>query len=354
MDGQAGQFTACRQRLQAPADGGRGRGRHRLSPPGQAAARRSGIIARMYQPLRAFRSEFVPIRTLSYHVRLWGAPTPGSVPLVLMHGWMDVGASYQFVVDALSEAFAANRLILAPDWRGFGLTMPGAPCDHYELSDYLADLDHLLDHYAPGQSVDLVGHSMGGNVVMTYAGVRPGRIRRLVDLEGFGMPDVPAAKAPDRYAQWLDELRQYQRGEKALKSYGSADGVAQRLMKTNPRLPADKAAWLATQWARPDADGQWQVLGDAAHKIVRPHIYRADETLALYARIAAPVLAVEASDDSLGQWFKGQYTLADYHERLQHVPDCRTAIVQDAGHMLHHDQPQAVAALIEEFLSATP
>jgi pimeloyl-ACP methyl ester carboxylesterase len=36
--------------------------------------------------------------------------------------------------------------------------------------------------------VDLVGHSMGGNIAMLYAGVRPARIRRLVNLEGFGMP----------------------------------------------------------------------------------------------------------------------------------------------------------------------
>ncbi len=63
--------------------------------------------------------------------------------------------------------------------------------DHYVFADYLADLDMLLDHYAPGQAVDLVGHSMGGNVAMMYAGVRPERIRRLVNLEGFGMPATP-------------------------------------------------------------------------------------------------------------------------------------------------------------------
>ena len=312
----------------------------------------------MYQPARPCRTETLALRNLDYHVRLWdegGGDQGGDADrplLVLVHGWMDVGASYQFVVDAFSSAFAEGRRIIAPDWRGFGLSMPAAPCDHYQMADYLGDLERLLDHYAPGQAVDLVGHSMGGNVAMTYAGARPSRIRRLVNLEGFGMPDVPAAKAPDRYAQWLDELAQYERGEKDLKSYDSAEGVAQRLMKTNPRLAQGKAAWLARQWARPGTDGRWRILGDAAHKIVRPHIYRADETLALYERIVAPTLAVEASDDSLGMWFKGQYTLADYHERLLRVRDCRTALVQDAGHMLHHDQPRAVAALIEEFLSA--
>ena len=304
----------------------------------------------MYQELQPARSEFVPIRQLNYHVRLWGPDTSALPPLVLVHGWMDVSASYQFVVDAFSQAFAQGRRIIAPDWRGFGLTAPPVPTDHYFFPDYLADLDQLLDHYAPGTPVDLVGHSMGGNVAMFYAGVRPTRVRRLVNLEGFGMPASKPAKAPQRYAEWMDELKALQRGEMALKTYGSADGVARRLMKTNPRLPQDKAQWLAQHWARPNAQGQWEILGDAAHKITNAMLFRLEEALALYAAITAPTLSIEASDDSLGLWWKGRYTLEEYHQRLQSVPDCRIALVADAGHMLHHDQPQAVAALIEGFL----
>ncbi len=305
----------------------------------------------MYTPRQTSRSEFVSIRQLKYHVRLWGPDASALPPLVLVHGWMDVAASYQFVVDAFGADFLRGRRIIAPDWRGFGLTAPPVPTDHYFFPDYLADLDQLLDHYAPGTPVDLVGHSMGGNVVMFYAGARPERIRRLVNLEGFGMPASKPAKAPGRYAQWMDELKALQRGEMALKTYDSVDGVARRLMKTNPRLTQDKADWLAGHWARPNAQGQWEILGDAAHKIINAQLFRVDEVLALYAAITAPTLAVEASDDSLGQWWKGRYTLDEYHARLQSVPDCRTAVVQDAGHMLHHDQPQAVAALIESFLA---
>ena len=306
----------------------------------------------MYQELQPARSEFVPIRQLNYHVRLWGPATSDLPPLVLVHGWMDVSASYQFVVDAFSQAFAQGRRIIAPDWRGFGLTAPPVPTDHYFFPDYLADLDQLLDHYAPGTPVDLVGHSMGGNVVMFYAGARPARVRRLVNLEGFGMPASKPTKAPQRYAEWMDELKALQRGEMALKTYDSADGVARRLMKTNPRLPQDKAQWLARHWARPNAQGQWEILGDAAHKITNAMLFRLEEALALYAAITAPTLSIEASDDSLGLWWKGRYTLEEYHQRLQSVPDCRIARVEDAGHMLHHDQPQAVAALIEGFLQS--
>ena len=304
----------------------------------------------MYQPLRPSRSETVRIRTLDYHVRLWGEARPGTPPLLLLHGWMDVGASYQFVVDAFSEHFATGRQIIAPDWRGFGLSTLDAPCDHYNFPDYLADLDQLLDHCAGGTPVDLVGHSMGGNVAMMYAGVRPARVRCLVNLEGFGLPATQPGQAPARYAQWIDEIRKFERGEMALKPYDDAAGVAQRLIKTNRRLGEDKAAWLARHWARPDAQGRWQILGDPAHKITSAQLFRVDEALALYAAISAPVLSVEASDDSLAQWWKGRYSLAEYHERLAHVRKCRTAVVQDAGHMLHHDQPQALAALIESFV----
>lgn len=303
------------------------------------------MIVRMYQPKRASRSEFVPIRNLRYHVRLWGEPGPGKVPLVMVHGWMDVAASYQFVVDA----FAREHYVIAPDWRGYGLT--GLPqTDNYWFPDYLADLDFLLDHYAPGESVDLVGHSMGGNIAMLYAGARPERIRSLVNLEGFGMPASRPAQAPGRYAKWMNELKAFHRGEMELKSYDSVEGVAQRLMKTNKRLTRDKAEWLAQHWARREEDGRWRILGDAAHKIINANLFRVDEVLEIYKAIQAPVLAVEASDDSLGQWWQGKYTLAEYHERLKAVPDFRLGRIEDAGHMLHHDQPEELARLIEGFL----
>ncbi len=299
----------------------------------------------MYQVKRISHSEFVPIRNLKYHIQVWGKPAPGSIPIIMLHGWMDVAASYQFVVDALSH----NHYVIAPDWRGFGQT-PSGGVDNFWFPDYLADLDFLLDHYAPEGQVNLVGHSMGGNVAMLYAGVRPQRIRRLVNLEGFGMPTTTPDKAPDRYAKWMDELKQLRRGELELKTYDSAAGVAQRLMKTNPRLGSDKANWLAQHWAHEGAPGQWRILGDAAHKISNAQLYRVDEVLALYQRLSMPVLMVEAADNSLDLWWKGKYTLAQFHERLKAVPQVETAIIADAGHMMHHDQPALLAALIERFL----
>ena len=304
------------------------------------------MIAQMYQVKKPARSEFVPIRNLNYHVQVWGEPTVGKTPLVMVHGWMDVAASYQFVVDA----FATDYYIIAPDWRGYGQTVC-SQADNFWFPDYLADLDFLLDHYAPGQPVNLVGHSMGGNVVMLYAGVRPQRVRRLINLEGFGMPPTKPSQAPGRYAKWMDELKSFHQGDMALKTYDSAEGVARRLMKTNPRLGSDKAHWLATHWAGQDANGQWGILGHAAHKISNAQLYRLDEVLEIYQRISMPVLSVEASDNSMDGWFKGSYTLAQYHERLKSVAKVEVGRIEDAGHMLHHDQPEVLAAMIERFIA---
>ena len=80
------------------------------------------------------------------------------------------------------------------------------------------------------------------------------------------------------------------------------------------------------------------------------NIYQVAETLEIYKCITAPVLAVEASDDSLGKWNQGRYTLDNYHERLKSIGNVLVGKIDDAGHMLHHDQPEKLAGMIEKFL----
>jgi pimeloyl-ACP methyl ester carboxylesterase len=304
------------------------------------------MIMHMYQVKKAPRSEFIPIRNLRYHVQTWGNPSPGQIPLVLLHGWMDVAASYQFMVDA----FAQGHYVIAPDWRGFGQTASGA-ADSFWFPDYLADLDFLLDHYAPQGQINLVGHSMGGNIAMIYAGVRPERIRCLVNLEGFGLPATTPDQAPARYGKWMDELKKLHHGELEMRPYDTVSGVARRLMKTNPRLAADKANWLARHWAQENVQGQWSILGETGHKVSSANLFRADEMIEIYKCISMPLLAVEASDNSLEMWWKGQYTMVQYHERLKNVRNAEIAVIQDAGHMMHHDQPEHLAKLIERFIA---
>jgi len=301
----------------------------------------------VYVPRRAARELFVPVRTLRYHVHLWGelaACTRERPLLVAMHGWMDVGASFQFVADALHD----GRTVAAADWRGFGRSSTVAGTDSYWFPDYLGDLDALLDALSPGAPVDLLGHSMGGNVVMVYAGVRPGRVRRLVNIEGFGLPEMQPEQAPERLARWLDELKTPQQ----LKPYASLDDVAARLVKNNPRLSAERAAWLAPHWAERRDDGPWHVLGDPAHKRVNPVLYRKDEVLASWQRIAAPVLWVEGDETDPDRWWGHRYPRSDFEARLACVPGLQRERLSPCGHMVHFDQPQALARALDAFLDA--
>jgi pimeloyl-ACP methyl ester carboxylesterase len=117
--------------------------------------------------MKRAQSHFHDVRGLRYHVRRWG--DPGRPKLVLLHGWMDVSASFQFLVDSFQNEWH----VIAPDLRGFGLT-EWAPAGYW-FPDYYADLEALLDIYQPDAPVNLAGHSMGGNIACAYAGIRPWR-----------------------------------------------------------------------------------------------------------------------------------------------------------------------------------
>jgi pimeloyl-ACP methyl ester carboxylesterase len=289
--------------------------------------------------MRPSDSLFFELRGLRYHLRHWrGAP---GRRVFLLHGWMDVSASFQFLVDEMSPEWD----VYAPDWRGYGLTS-WSGADSYWFPDYVADLDQILDRIQPESPVNLVGHSLGGNVGGLYAGIRPERIARFVNLEGFGMPATRAEQAPKRYARWMEELRV----ESRLRPYDSYGALADRLQRNNARLTRERAEFLASHWGK-DAPGGGVVLrSDPAHKLVNANLYRLDEAMACWQRATAPVLWVDAEhSETRTRMSLSEQALA---ERRAAFKDLRQVTVLDAGHMLHHDQPAQVARLIEEFLLA--
>jgi pimeloyl-ACP methyl ester carboxylesterase len=310
---------------------------------------RAASDSRVVSPsaLKRATSHRVALRGLDHHVFTWG--DPHAPKLFLIHGWMDVGASFQFLVDALARDWYA----IAPDLRGFGRS--AWQPQGYWFADYVADLEALADRLAPGERLNLVGHSLGGNVVMLYAGVRPQRVRRLVSLEGFGIPPEASERAPDKLRAWLDALAEPPR----FTPYRDMAGVADRLQKNNPRLARDKAEFLAPHWAQTIADGTARPRSDPRHKIPFPSVYRPEEAFAVWRRIEAPTLWVAGAQSRIAQWLDahpegegGVEGLSGVRNRLAHVANGRLVVIDDAGHMLHHDQPAAVAAAIEPFLAS--
>jgi pimeloyl-ACP methyl ester carboxylesterase len=137
-----------------------------------------------------------------------------------------------------------------------------------------------------------------------------------------------------------------------LMTYDSVEAVARRLRKTNPLLSEQRAAWLAPHWSRQRADGQWEILGDAAHKRSNPILYQVPETLECWKLICAPLLWVEGDLTDTARWWGTRYSKQEFHTRLSVVAQVEKRVLSPAGHMLHHDQPEALARHVEDFLSA--
>lgn len=287
--------------------------------------------------MKSSQSHIHTIRNLRYQVRTWG--DSAAPKMFLLHGWMDVSASFQFLVDC----FQREWYVVAPDWRGFGLTEWAA--GGYWFPDYYADLDALLEIYQPDMPVNLVAHSMGGNVACTYAGIRPQRVARLVSLEGFGMGRTAPDQAAGRYQQWLDELRAPPR----FNSYTSFDAVAARLKKNNRRLTDEQAHFLAQHWAKQTGPAEVTLRSDPKHKFVNPVLTRLEELLACWRQVTAPVLWV-TGDETNGRGWRTD-SVQQLAERKAAFRDFREIKLQDCGHMMHHDQPVKLAAIIEGFLA---
>ena len=173
-----------------------------------------------------------------------------------------------------------------------------------------------------------------------------------VNLEALAAPPSPA-QAPELLRDGWVRFGNGARRD-GPENPTTAPTASIRLMKTSRVWPATRpAGWRATGPAR-TRRGAGISWATRRTEIVNPHLYRVDEALALYAAITAPMLSVHASDDSLSRWWKGRYTLQDYHQRLAHGATAAARWCGTPGHMLHHDQPQAVAALIEDFWRQMP
>ncbi len=257
----------------------------------------------------------------------------------MLHGFLDAGGTFQLLVDALQKEWP----VVALDWRGFGLSQ-WAP-EGYLFHDYIADLDELLDQVSPFAPARILGHSMGGNVACLYAGVRPERVRCVVNLEGFGLPRTSPKESPGRLRQWLAQIKKptNERG------YNSFEQLAAVLRFRNPRFSPATAAFIAQMWGTTDEDGRVRLAADPRHNWVTPLVYRREDAEATWDEIRAPMLMLLGEQSDYLKRLGDDGTM----EGLQRIfPGVEVASVPDTGHMLHIERPDLVAPLVEAFLDA--
>jgi pimeloyl-ACP methyl ester carboxylesterase len=291
-----------------------------------------------YQALRTPRHEILRVRGLDIQLTRWG-PEPGPVaPVFLLHGWQDSADTFQFMVDA----FVHDWPLVALDWRGFGGSEWSG--NGYWFPDYIADLEALLDLLSPGEPARIVGHSMGGNIAATYAGLRPERVRCVVNLEGFGMERTSSEQAPAQLRKWLDQVKV----APVTKDYESFEQFAAVIAFRYPRFSAAQADFVARAWGRLEPSGRVSLSGDARHRWINPALYKREDAEQVWRQITAPMLLVLGDQSEYLPRLGADGTEAALRAIY---PGVEIAHVPGGGHMLHIEQPDLVAALAEQFLS---
>ncbi len=288
----------------------------------------------IYRPRITPRSARQHIRGIDYQVSEWGEKNQPL--LVLLHGWNDTGSSFQFFVDALEK----DWFVIAPDWRGFGKT--ASRSQSYWFPDYIADLDALLDLYTPDAPARLVGHSMGANVAGLYAGIMPERVAAFINVEGFGLSESEPLNAPAHYRRWIERSRD----PEPYSTYADFAQLAERIRKRSPRMAKDKALFVAGLWAAEDDDGKVVLRADPAHRLPNAVQYRRAEANTCWEKITAPVLVVKGADSDF-------FARAKKHagpNAIDAFTSEKSVEIPDAGHMVHFEQPGALAEAVEAFL----
>lgn len=291
--------------------------------------------AEAYKPRRSSRVRFVDIRGLKYCVREWGER--GAPKVFLMHGMQDCSPTFQFMVDECRRDWH----FIAIDWRGHGQSgwAPGG----YWFFDYVADLDAFLALEAPNEKVTLVAHSLGGNVSNYYAGARPERVKKLVSLDGFGLPAPDSSETPGRLAKWLKAERE---GAEPSRAYASPEALAERLKQAHPRLSMDKALFLAANTSRRTEKGEVMVAFDPKHRMPFALNNRREDVIAMLRAIEAPTLWLASDRPS-------RYAVepGGWEGRMAMIRDLRFQKVAGTSHNMHHDRPDEIARLVEDFIA---
>jgi pimeloyl-ACP methyl ester carboxylesterase len=284
------------------------------------------------------RLETIEVRGLRYRIRHWG--DEAAPPLVLLHGWADASATFQFVADELAPRWH----VLAPDWRGCGGSQRMGQA--YTLLELVLDLEVMLKSWFGGRPASVVGHSMGGNVASLLAGAGTGSIGALVMLDAFGTP----RDTPDWQYDQIVEAVARGAGPHEPWRYASRQALAERLARANPRLDADKAGFLAAELGAVQPDGSVHLdLDPAWRDFYSQRIMPCELFEACWRRIEAPVLLLSGAESHILRLVRGQAPDA-LSRRLAGMRRLRQQTLAGAGHNLHHDDPAQVASLIEAFL----
>lgn len=282
------------------------------------------------------RARSTDVRGLKIHYLEWGERA--AEPLVLVHGFLDHARSWEPFVDALEKTSSKPLWIIAPDCRGHGDSGWVGAGGYYHFPDYIGDLCSVVESLAI-EKISLIGHSMGGTISFLYTGTFPDKVRKLVLVEGLGPVAMRFVDAPARMERWIGEVKGL--GQRKIVEYATLEEAAKRLRKKNPRLKPELALELARSGMK-QKNRKWIWKFDPLHRTVAPQPFYSGQAVEFFRRIRCPVLIVDGAASR-------QNPRPDIEERLRAITDRSKVVIENAGHMIHHDNPDGLAETVSAF-----
>ncbi len=250
---------------------------------------------------------------------LRGLDTGGSgFPVVFLHGAMGRGSCWQGVMEGLSPDYRC----IALDQRGHGGS--DKPLQGYTREDFVADLAAVVDQLGLARFA-IVGHSTGALNAWVYAADHPERVAALVLEDMHAEPKGTAYL--DGWRTWMDAWPV---------PFGSQEDVRRHFADLRPSLGD-----YFTRVFEETSDG-W-----------RP-VFRKDTILQTIEgnearpwwqelrRVGCPALVLKGA--------RSEFPLEEAHRMAETLPKGRLAVIDNAHHTVHVDQPEAYLSTLRAFL----
>ncbi|MBD2580663.1 type I polyketide synthase [Oscillatoria sp. FACHB-1406] len=283
------------------------------------------------QPI-PLQEEFIDARGLNLCVCRWGEPEN---PLILcVHGILEQGAAWRDIAEPLARQ---GYCVVAPDLRGHGRSDRVGPGGSYNLLDFLADIDRVVEQQGE-RPFTLVGHSLGSVLTAMYASIRPEKVQNLILIETVLPTEVRETEAVEQLATHLNYLATPPQHP----VFPDVAAAAARLRLATPALSESFALQLAERITEPVAGGvrwRWDALLRTRAGIGYNGIDR-NRYLCLLKQIQAPITLVYGDRSD----FNRPEDLAEQQQAMAKA----AKIVLPGGHNLHLEAAAAIAEIIRK------
>lgn len=267
----------------------------------------------------------------------WGEP--GAPIVLLQHGMRDHAHSWDWVGAHLSDRYH----VVAPDMRGHG-DSDWAGNGNYGLNTYVLDLAQIVDTLTTAP-IKMIGHSLGGHMVLRYAASFPERVESQLLIECIELPLVREERAeptpfPQRVRKWIES--EGKRRTLSQRYYPDVAAAQERMAAANPLIDAPTIAHLTHHGLIEDPVKGHHWKYDPACRLRAPEDQSGAGLDQILEAVTCPTL-LAYGDDS---WIPHPPA-----ERLARLRQHRLVRFADASHWLHHQRRESFCALVDTFLA---